>query len=135
MSVETLVLLALFIALPLIQLLIRAMRQPNRSLPEPAETRSPKTLARTAPPEITVPPLPDTTPHAASDGSLESGRAPAPQDDRPVTSALTPGRAMEQRTAGLGTRRDLRRAIVLVAILGPSRASIPDDWPEQAGRP
>jgi hypothetical protein len=43
---------------------------------------------------------------------------------------------MEQQTAvGLLARRDLRRAIVLVAMLGPCRANSSLDWPDQAARP
>jgi hypothetical protein len=43
---------------------------------------------------------------------------------------------MEQQAAvGLRARRDLRRAIVLVAMLGPCRANSPYDWPDQAARP
>jgi hypothetical protein len=136
MSVEALVLLALFIVLPLIQQLIRATRQRNQRFPEPAERRPPRTLVRTSPPELAVPLLPDTTSHAASDAMLASAPVPAPHVGGPVTIALTPHRTMGQRTAvGLRTRRDLRRAIVLVAMLGPCRASSPYDWPEQAGRP
>jgi hypothetical protein len=136
-SVEALVLFALFIVLPLIQQLIQATRQRNQHPPEPAERQSPGTLARTPPPpELAVPPLPDTTPHAASDAIPAGGRMPAPDARGPVTPALTPHRAMERRTTvGLRTRRDLRRAIVLVAMLGPCRASNPYDWPEHAGRP
>ena len=126
MSVETLVLLALFIVLPLIQQLIRATRQRNQRFPEPAERRPPGTLARTSPPELAVPPLLDTTSHAASDAMPPSAPVPAPHAGGPVTITLTPHRTSEQRTAvGVRTRGDLRRAIVLVAILGPCRANSP----------
>jgi hypothetical protein len=136
MSVELLVLVALFIVLPLIQQLIRAPRQQSQRFPEPAERRPPRTLARTPPPELAVPPLQDTTPHATSDAMPASAPALALHASGPVTIALTPHRTVGQRTAvGLRTRRDLRRAIVLVAMLGPCRASRPYDWPEQAGRP
>jgi hypothetical protein len=136
-SVEALVLLALFIVLPLIQQLIRATRQPNQHPPEPAGKEAAGTLARTPPPpELAVPPLPDTTPHAASDAIAAGGRLPAPDAGGPGTQALTPHRTMGRRTtAGLRTRRDLHRAIVLAAILGPCRASRPYEWPEHAGRP
>ncbi|MQA31636.1 MAG: hypothetical protein GEU82_17675 [Luteitalea sp.] len=136
MSFEALVLLALFIVLPLIQQLIQATRQRNQRPPEPAERQSPGTLARTPPPpELAVPPLPEA-PHAASDAIPAGGRMPAPDAGGPVTVVLTPHRTTGRRTAaGLRTRRDLRRAIVLVTMLGPCRASSPYDWPEQAGRP
>ena len=140
MSVETLVLLALFIVLPLIQRLIQATRQRNQRPPEPVERPSPGTpqpLARTLPPpELAVPPLPDTTPHAASDAISAGVRIPAPDGGGPVIVALTPHRSMGRpTTVGLRTRRDLRRAIVIAAVLGPCRASSPYDWPEHAGRP
>lgn len=126
MSVETLVLLALFIILPLIQQLIRATRQRNQRFPEPAERRPPRTLAHTSPPELPVPPLLNSTSHPASDAMPPSAPVPAPHASGPVTITLTPHRTMEQRTAvGLRTRRDLRRGIVLVAILGPCRAHSP----------
>jgi hypothetical protein len=136
-SVEALVLLALFIVLPLIQQLIQATRQRNQRPPEPAGRQGPGTLARTPPPpELAVPPLPDTTPHTASDAISAGGRIPAPDGGGGVTRAPTPHRTMGRgTTAGLRTRRDLRRAIVLVAMLGPCRASHPYDWPEHAGRP
>ena len=137
MSVEALGLLALFIALSLIQQLIQATRQRNQRRPEPAGRQSRGTLARTPPPpELAVPPLPDTTPQTASDAISAGVRIPAPDGGGAVTLAPTPHRTMGRgTTAGLRTRRDLRRAIVLVAMLGPCRASHPYDWPERAGRP
>jgi hypothetical protein len=136
-SVEALVLLALFIVLPLIQQLIQATRQRNQRPPEPAGRQGPGRLARTPPPpELAVPPLPDTTPHTASDAISVGGRISAPAGGGAVTLAPTPHRTMGRgTTAGLRTRRDLRRAIVLVAMLGPCRASHPYDWPEHVGRP
>jgi hypothetical protein len=135
-SVEALILLALLIVLPLIQQLVQATRQRIQRPPGPAERQSPGTLARTPPPELAVPPLPDTTPHTAFYAISAGGREPAPDAGGPVTLALTPLRTMGRRTTvGLRARRDLRRAIVLVAMLGPCRASSPYDWPERAGRP
>jgi hypothetical protein len=126
MPIETLALLALFIALPLIQQLIRATRQQNRRLPEATEIRPPSTLARTPPPELTGPPLLDTTPYAPTDAIPASAPVPAPHVGGPVSGVLKPHRTTEQRTTvGLRTRRDLRRAIVLIAVLGPCRASSP----------
>jgi hypothetical protein len=126
MPVETLVLLALFIMLPLIQQLIRATRQRNQRFPEPAERPPPGTLARTSPSDLAVPPLLDTASHAASDAMPPSAPVPAPHVGGSVTATLTAHRTIEQRTAlGLRIRPDLRRAIVLVAILGPCRANSP----------
>jgi hypothetical protein len=125
MSVETLVLLALLILVPLIQQLIRATRQRNQRLPEPNETRPRATLARTPLPEVTVPPLVDATPPAPSDATLASAPVSAvPAAGGRFTTTATPHRTMEQRAAvGLRARRDLRRAFELVAILGPCRAN------------
>ena len=122
MSVKTLILLALLIVLPLIQQLIRATRRRNQRLPEPTEMRPPTTLA--GPPEVTVPPLADATPQAPSDAVPSSARLAAPHAGGRVT--ITRHRTMGQRSAaGLRIRPDLRRAIVLVAILGPCRANSP----------
>jgi hypothetical protein len=120
MSVETLILFALLIVLPLIQQMIRATRERNQRFPAPVERHSTGTLPRTPPPELAVPPLSDTKPPVTSDAM------PARRSQRTI----------EQQTgAGLRTRRDLRRAIVLVATLGPCRANSPYDWPDQAARP
>ena len=134
MPVETLVLLALLIVLPLVQQLIRATRQRNHRLPEPTQIWPPRTIARTPPPELAPPPLLNTTPHGSSGAVPASAPVPAPHAGGPVTITPAPHRTMGQRTAvGLRTRRELRRAIVLVAILGPCRASSPcrsacDEW-------
>ena len=136
MSFEALVLLVLFLVLPLIQQLIQATRQRNQLPPEPAGGQLPGTLARTPPPALAVPPLPDTTPPTASDAISAGGHVPAQEGGGAVTLAPTLHRAMGRgTTAGLRTRRDLRRAIVLAAMLGPCRASHPYDWPEHVGRP
>ncbi|RPI52821.1 MAG: hypothetical protein EHM55_15555 [Acidobacteria bacterium] len=139
MSVEALVLLALFIVLSLIQQLTQVTRQRNQHPPEPAERQSPgapQPLARTPPlPGLAGPPLPDTTPHAASDEMAAPGRMRSRDTGGPATLVLTPHRTRGRRAAeGLRTGRDLRRAIVLMAMLGPCRASSPYEWPERAGR-
>jgi hypothetical protein len=131
MSVEALILVALLIMLPLIQQVIRATRERNQHFPAPAERRSPGPVARTPPPELAVSPLP-----ATSDAMPASVLAPERQGGEPLTIPLKSKRAMEEQTAvGLRARRDLRRAIVLVAMLGPCRANSPYDWPDQAARP
>jgi hypothetical protein len=124
MSVETLVLLALFIVVPLIQQLIRATRQRNQRLPEPSETRPRATLARTPPPEVTVPPLVDGAPPAASDATPVYAPVSAVHAGGRVAITPTPHFTLGQRAAvDLRARRDLSRAFVLVAILGPCRAN------------
>ena len=136
MSIETLVLVALLIVLPLIQQVIRATRERSQHFPAPAERRPPGTVARRPPPELAVPPLTDTKPQAASDAMPASALALARQGGGPLPISLRPQRTMEQQTAvGLRAPRDLRRAIVLVAMLGPCRANSAHDWPDQAARP
>jgi hypothetical protein len=134
MSIETLVLLALFIVLSLIRQLIG--RRERKRLLRPAERRSPETLARKPPPELALPPLTETAPRAASDATPASALVPARHGGGPVPIALTPHLTLEQQTAvGLRTRRDLRSAIVLVAVLGPCRANSPYGWPDQSAHP
>jgi hypothetical protein len=124
MSVETLVLLALFIVVPLIQQLIRTRHQRNQRLPEARATRPRATLARTPLPETTVPPLVGATPHTPSDATPASVSVSAGPAVGRFTTTATPHRTVEQRAAdGLGTGRGLRRAFELVAILGPCRAN------------
>ncbi len=125
MSVETLVLLALFIVLPLLQQLIRVTRPQTQRPPEPTEKRPRAPLDRTPPPAASVPPLLNTTASTPSDARPASDPGPAPHAGGRVTITSAP-HTMGQRTAiGLDARRDLRRAIVLVAILGPCRANSP----------
>lgn len=140
MSLELLLLLAVFVLLPLIQQLLRAARQRDRRAPERAERqplRTPQPPAHAPLPRTrAVPPLPETARHAASDAMTARGLTPARETAGPVTLALTPHRSTRRRTAVVGLRNllDLRRAIVLMAILGPCRAINPYDWPERAGR-
>jgi hypothetical protein len=73
---------------------------------------------------MTLPPLVDATPPAPSDATPASAPASVvPAGGRFTATPATHG-AMEQRAAlGLRARRDLRRAFVLAAILGPCRAN------------
>jgi hypothetical protein len=136
MSVEMLVLVALFIVLPLIQQVIRATRQRNEPVSEQAERQSSGMLAPTPPSEPAVPPLPATTTHSASDARTAAGDQPAADRGARVGLAPRADRNTGQSTAmGLRTRRDLRSAIVLMAMLGPCRATNPHDWPGRAGTP
>jgi hypothetical protein len=126
MSFEALVLLALFVVLPLLQQLIRAMRHGHDRLPEATERRPPVAPVRTPPPEPVVPPLPVVVPDALTGPLPSSAAVAAPRRGAPGTVARTPRSTVRQPvTVGLRTRRDLRRAMVLVAVLGPSRASSP----------
>jgi hypothetical protein len=134
MSVETLALLALFLVLPLIQLLMQARRQRSQPGSEQADRRSAAARGRQVPPGSVVQARPDTPLDAVTD-ALGAGTGTPAHPRRSVTPASRSDRIMRPLTAtDLDHRHGLRRAIVLMALLGPCRARDPYDWPEQAGR-
>ena len=129
MSIEVLILLALFILLPLIERILRSARQPNAGTPDraaqvprpasrpsirppapqprpPMEARVP----RTAPPVFARPAVPRSP-------SLQLA---APAARRPARK----GRLVED----LPNPLTLRRAVVLMTILGPCRSVAPHEW-------
>lgn len=126
MSVESLILLALFVLLPLIERLVLAARRRR----EQAMAERPEAELELSPfmmPE--EPPLPVLMPPPL---------APAAARPEPVTA--TPRQRASQRpavvaararaaSAGSPYRRDLRRAVVMAAVLGPCRALSPYDDP------
>ena len=128
MSFETVLLLAVFVLLPLIQLAVRAARQGEGSVPDHAEGGVPSTKQPTKPEPAmaapAVPPLPPTAhpvPHAMMPRTRNSRR------DARELAVLGPtahhgGQWHTPAVAGLDDRSGLRRAIVLTAILGPCRA-------------
>jgi hypothetical protein len=135
MSPEALFLLALFVLLPLIERLLRSMRQQNAGPPDvaadvprpaspratppppPASQRRP-TLDARASRTAAVPPLP------ASTAARRSPRRVAVPDDR---------RAVHRGTIVEDLRKPLtlRRAVLLMTILGPCRSVVPHDWGER----
>jgi hypothetical protein len=157
MSTEQLLFFLLLIAIPLVERLIRAMRaRTNDSLGERAPTAAEPTVARSRPPRSapdtgpapealrTKLPLPAPPPspaalleaarHAATEQIRASQREPGVRRERQRGPAATvgsghlqrpphPGAALQRVIAG----GDLRRAIVLIAILGPCRALQPKD--------
>jgi hypothetical protein len=158
MSIEQLLLFLLLVAIPLLQRLIRGIRARTGGSPwerGPAAAEGVVTRPR---PALSVPdrggtasegrrtelPLPDSPllpvlPHAARHAAPEqlraSERAPGLRRERQRGPAAVraahlqpptrPGTALQRVIAG----GDLRRAIVLIAILGPCRALEPLDAP------
>jgi hypothetical protein len=153
MSPEQLLFFLLLVAIPLLERLIRAMRartndSPGERAPTPAERavspwRAPRSAhdaggpaseaLRTELPLPVLPPppaLPEAARHAAPEQLRASQREPGVRRERQHGPAATvrqrpmrPGTALQQIVAG----GDLRRAIVLITILGPCRAFEPKD--------
>ena len=157
MSIEQLLFFLLLVAIPLLERLIRAMRaRTNDSSAERARTVAEPTVSRSRPPvsphdasgtasegrrtELPLPasPLPPTLPqavrHVAPEHVRASEREPRVRREgkrepaaslrtRPSERPMRPGTGL-RHVIGVG---DLRRAIVLIAILGPCRALEPKD--------
>ena len=126
MSVETLILLAFFVLLPLLQRLLAEVRERNRPTPQPPQ-RGP---SPTPPPAARVPhvPTPAIPPLPAFEADRFDMHPPTPP--RAVTQRVAesshPRRGRRRgASAMLRTRLDLRHAIVAAAILGPCRAVDP----------
>ena len=106
---QILVLLA-FILFPLMNWLLQRMQRrfesqtPSRPPPQPA----PRTFAKAPPIEIVASPR-ERVPPAKSPETLLSGR------NQPIKRSL------------FRSRRDLRRAIILMTVLGPCRANRAED--------
>jgi hypothetical protein len=126
MSVETLILLAFFVLVPLLQGLWAEVRKRNQPPTRPVQRDpSPAPLPPRVPREPTppIPPLP----------ALEGDRfdlhqaAPAREAVSPTPAASSGPRRGQRRvvSAALRTRLDLRRAITAATILGPCRALDP----------
>jgi hypothetical protein len=159
MSTEQLLFLLLLIAIPLVERAIRAMRARTDDSPgERAPPAAEPTVSHAQPPrsahdagrraseafrtELPLPasPLPPALPEAARHAASEQIRASQPEPrvrregqhapaarvrPRPVQRPSRPAAAPHRVIAG----GDLRRAIILVAILGPCRALEPKDAP------
>jgi hypothetical protein len=157
MSTEQLLFFLLLVAIPLVERLIRAMRaRANDSPGEGAPIGAEPTVSRSRPlqsahdagrrasealrtelplPASPLPPaLPEAAPHAAPEQIRASQREPRVRRERQHGPAATgrprhlqrptrPGAALQRVIAG----GDLRRAIILIAILGPCRAFEPKD--------
>lgn len=136
MSAEALFLLALFILLPLIERILQLARQRNVGTPD-GEAEGPRPASRPsrgrpAPPpplmDAGVPRTPDVPPLSAT-----LAARPSPS----LHLAAPPARRIARRRIPVGDLHNpltLRRAIVLMTILGPCRAVTPHDWEAASGR-
>jgi hypothetical protein len=123
LTIEQVLLLALFILVPLFNLLVRWLRQrvltqqPDagpQAPPEPAGDGRPPQPSELPP--VTVPPR--IRRGAAAARAVEEAVRP-----RAIAATAPPRRARRRsRPLHIGTVRNLRRAIVLMAVLGPCRA-------------
>jgi hypothetical protein len=133
MSTELLLLLAFFVLLPLLQQLLRAARQPKERTPERAGAQAmqesqPQLPAHSPPPRAPVgAQRPATARYKLSEAMTAREGAPARDAAGPVAPVPTTRRSARRRTAVADLRnpRGLRRAIVVMTILGPCRASRP----------
>lgn len=112
MSLEQILLIIFLVVLPLIQFLMRMIREHSRP-PNQAEGPARPTSAR--------------TPRHQGSGGMTT---PARNERTPVGG--TAGRGWRPSTTAVANRKpiDLRSAVVLMTVIGPSRAASPHDWPE-----
>jgi hypothetical protein len=157
MSTEHLLFFLLLVAIPLLERLIRAMRErtndsaedraPTAVEPAASRSRSPRSAPDTGPasealrtnlPLAAPPPPPaallEAARHAAPEQLHASTREPGVRRERQHGPAATvrPGHLQRPTRRGMALQRviaggDLRRAIVLIAIVGPCRALEPKD--------
>ena len=150
MSIESLLLVAFLIVIPLLERLVRVLR--SRNLPRPADLAHvppppPPTPPRPPVPEIapdafgasepaevhghTVPPTPASPPPLAARSpaaerfsSRERTRARRGSEALPAAPVFVAPAPQSRRhgTSRLGITAELRRSIVLMSILGPCKA-------------
>lgn len=163
MSIETLLLVIVFLVLPLIEM-FRAARQRGQQQGQPeAAQRRPVPVPRPQPPRMhtLIPPestgVPDAAPErlAGPDVPVVSAPVPGPAvrqnmsykiaaDRRSPrrkaaaeslldTAARRKARASQGALGGLRSAGGLHRAMVVMAILGPCRAVNPHGWRESDG--
>jgi hypothetical protein len=130
MSTELVLLIVAFLLLPLVQFLVRAARAGQ----EPQPTQAPRTPSSVAkPPMREMQQILAPEDRTLTDVVTAPGRKPARKSNA-GPGAPPIGTSVRRKTvvAGLGGPLDLRRAIVLRTVLGPCRASRPQDRPEGA---
>jgi hypothetical protein len=139
-SFELILLLAVLVLIPLIQLVVRAPRQGDRPLPDlakgglPSTNQRPKREPATAGPAVSAAaPTAGPAVRSAMTARTPTARRDDPESAPPPTARLGAHRFMAS-VAGLDDRNGLRRAIVLTAILGPCRASDPHSRSESGLR-
>lgn len=133
MSIDQLLFLLILIALPLLERLIRAMRtRANDSSTDASGTAADGRQTELALPASAAPPaVPPAVRHTGpeplrpTEGALHVRRA---GNRGPITRLRDGGRSHPRRAhAPIIVNDDLRRAIVLIAVLGPCRALEPKD--------
>ncbi len=143
MSFEGFLLFAFFILLPLIERLIRSARQRQAGTPAPSTTRPVRTappaprppVAESSPPMASLPDIPPVPVSARENASIEDAPvrpiAREPRRKAPI-APRAPLRGLDRL---FGKPRDLRRAVVLMTILGPCRALENAEPPASHGAP
>ncbi len=121
MTLELLILIVVFVLVPLYQQWQWTVRQRGVSKGAQASTAPPRQPPPRLPPRRAAM-LPDTLAAATERASAPLSPAPARVADG---TATVPPRRIRMRSAGLGSRLALRRAVVLSTILGPCRAVDP----------
>jgi hypothetical protein len=145
MSSEQILLVLVFL-LPLVQYLLGAARQREGHKTEhregqPSSAHRPPTWEPESPPHAPRPPEPTVhqvaaiPPESVSDAIAVRERTPTGDAARPP-APVPPGRPTARRRAAVTDLRNaihVRRAIVLMTVLGPCRATNPHEWPERGG--
>jgi hypothetical protein len=118
MSLDQVLLIAFLVVLPLVQHIVGLIRKQNK-LPEragpPIERRPPTQEQQPQPP------------HTARRIAIREAAAAAPALPVEWDASL---KARRHTGANSKNAFDLRRAIVLMSLVGPCRAERPHDWPD-----
>jgi hypothetical protein len=114
MSLQEILVLALFVGVPLIQLLTRLLKQGTGQ-------------------KVPLPPLPTPRPEVRRQPVVRHPNPPpAPKAplvvNRPAPATVQRSRSQGAMSVGLRNPQELRRAISLATILGPCRATRPHTW-------
>jgi hypothetical protein len=146
MSTEQILLLVAFFIVSLVQWLVGAARERKVRQPEQAGSQTPfaRPLPTRQPPSganaplrrvPAVAPVSAPEPESVSDTVVAGEATPRGEPAPSVTPAPTSSHNARGRAAVLDLRNptDLRRAVVLMTILGPCRATNPHEWPEHGG--
>lgn len=112
LTLEQIFLLIIFILLPLLNMALRRMQRRRESEPpQPASIPELRRRAQASPPRPQV---------------SETSRDRLDGRESPPASTLLPRRRVTKRSL-FRTRADMRRAIILMTILGPCRAFAPEE--------
>jgi hypothetical protein len=142
-STEFFLLVVFLLLLPLIELLIGALRRAGGRTSEPpaeqpAPPHRPPMRERQPPAETPARPAP-AAPRGPAAARRRLAEAKIPREEETVAAvARIPWAARRgrrrARLVSLQNPAELRRAMVLTTILGPCRAVSPQESPESAGR-